>query len=66
MNETPQCIYKRFVGFRLTDEMDTRLHNFSSALGRRKSDVIRYLLLSCLNAYEADREAIERIRQELY
>jgi hypothetical protein len=43
-----------------------RLDRFSGALTRRKGDVIRYLLLSCLNAYEGDPDAIAKIRQELY
>lgn len=63
--ETP-IVYNKVIGFRVPPDLDFRLHRFSSALGRRRSDVIRYLLVSCLNAYEANNEAIAKIRQELY
>jgi len=59
-------VYNSFVGFRTSDDLNARLQRFSTVLGRRKSDVIRYLLVSCLNAYETDRDAIAKIRQELY
>jgi predicted DNA-binding protein len=66
MTQTAPRIYSRFVGFRTSEELNFRLERFSEALTRRKSDVIRYLLLSCLNSYEGDDEAIAKIRQELY
>jgi hypothetical protein len=66
MTTEPINVYNSFVGFRTTDDLNARLQRFSIVLGRRKSDVIRYLLVSCLNAYETDGEAIAKIRQELY
>jgi hypothetical protein len=63
---TDPRIYTSFVGFRTSDDLNVRLQRFSAVLGRRKSDVIRYLLVSCLNAYETDRDAIAKIKQELY
>lgn len=66
MTQPVSRIYSRFVGFRASEELNFRLDRFSGALTRRKSDVIRYLLLSCLNAYEGDSDAIAKIRQELY
>jgi len=61
-----RIIYDRFIGFRAAEELNTRLERFCTALGRQKSDVIRYLLLSCLNTYESDKQAIAQIREELY
>lgn len=61
-----QSIYTRFVGFRTDSDLHARLERFSRSLGRRRSDVARYLLLSCLNNYEGNREAIEKIRQAMY
>jgi hypothetical protein len=66
MNLQPLNVYKKFVGFRTSDDLNDRLQRFSRVLGRQKSDVIRYLLTSCLNAYETDKDAIAKIRQELY
>lgn len=66
MTTDPGLIYKRLVCFRSTPDLDDRLKRFSKALGRRKSDVIRYLLTQCLRAYEADPEAIARIREDLH
>jgi len=66
MNNPTLHVYSRFIGFRAQDELHTRLQRFSGLLGRHKSDVIRYMLLNCLNAYEADKDAIAKIRQELY
>lgn len=66
MNTESTPVYTRLVGFRTTDELDRRLRRFSIVLGRRRSDVIRYLLVSCLNAYEANSDAIAKIREELY
>jgi predicted transcriptional regulator len=66
MTQTAFRIYSRFIGFRASDDLNSRLERFSTALTRRRSDVIRYFLLSCLNAYEGDADAIAKIRQELY
>jgi predicted DNA-binding protein len=66
MSTGPVRVYKKFVGFRVSDELHARLAQFSNSLGRHQSDVIRYLLVSCLNAYETDRAAIAKIRQELH
>ena len=59
-------VYNKVIGFRASRDFEARLERFSHVLGRRKSDVIRYLLTSCLNAYETDRGAIAKIKQELY
>jgi predicted DNA-binding protein len=66
MTPQPLNVYNKYVGFRTSDDLNARLQRFSHVLGRQKSDVIRYLLTSCLNAYEMDKEAIKKIRQELY
>ena len=65
MPQPESRIYSRFVGFRASEELNSRLDHFSTALTRRKSDVIRFLLLRCLNAYEGDEDAIAKMRQEL-
>ena len=59
-------VYNKVIGFRASGDLEVRLERFSRVLGRQKSDVVRYLLVSCLNAYEADRDAIAKIRQALY
>jgi predicted transcriptional regulator len=66
MSTGPFRVYKKFVGFRASDDLHARLAQFSNALGRHQSDVMRYLLVSCLNAYEADKDAIAKIRQDLH
>jgi len=66
MTPAPTSIYTKFVGFRTDSHFHDRLEGFSQTLGRRKSDVVRFLLINCLNAYEGDREAIAKIRQEMY
>ena len=66
MTQPPNTIYNSFVGFRASRELHDRLDRFSGALGRRKSDVLRFLLVRCLSAYERDTVAIEKIKQELY
>jgi predicted DNA-binding protein len=63
---TSNTIYSRFVGFRAPQEMSDRLDRFSLALGRHKSDVIRYILGRSLTAYETDTAVIARIKQEMY
>jgi hypothetical protein len=66
MNTKPAVVYDKVIGFRAPADLHARLARFSSALGRHQSDVIRYLLISCLSAYEADKGAIAKIRQELH
>jgi hypothetical protein len=66
MNSESPVVYDKFIGFRASADLHARLARFSSALGRHQSDVIRYLLINCLSAYEADRDAIAKIRQELH
>jgi predicted DNA-binding protein len=45
MSDRTFHVYKRLVAFRASDELHARLAQFSKALGRRQSDVIRYLLI---------------------
>ena len=66
MTTRPNHIYTHNVCFRSTPELNTRLARFSATLGYDKSHVIRYLLTQCLRAYEADAEAVARIKEELY
>jgi len=66
MTDKSLRVYSKFVGFRVSDDLHVRLARFSRVLGRHQSDVIRYLLISCLNAYETDGDAIAKIRQELH
>ena len=66
MTSTNDRIYRTFVGFRAPPEFNDRLKRFSVAVGRHKSDVIRYLLGRCLAAYEADNAAIEKIKRDFY
>jgi predicted DNA-binding protein len=66
MTSTTDRVYSSFVGFRAPADFNDRLKRFSAALGRDKSDVIRYLLGRCLTAYEADSAAIEKIKRDFY
>jgi predicted DNA-binding protein len=66
MSTEPIRVYEKVVGFRVSDDLYARLTQFSKAIGRQKSDVIRHLLTSCLSAYEADVAAIAKIRQEMH
>ena len=66
MTDQVNHTYTRFVGFRAPDDFTARLERFSLQLGRRKSDVVRYLLVNCLNAYEGNTDAIAKISQEMY
>lgn len=66
MTARPNYIYTDNVCFRSTPDLNARLIRFSTVLGHDKSHVIRFLLTQCLRAYEADAEAIARIREELY
>ena len=65
MNQTQDNIYNRFVGFRAPEDFLTRFELFSKQVGRSKSQVCRYFLAQCLTAYEADKDAIAKIRQEI-
>jgi predicted DNA-binding protein len=66
MNQTQENnIYNRFVGFRAPEDFLTRFEFFSKQVGRTKSQVCRYFLSQCLSAYETDKDAISKIRQEI-
>jgi predicted DNA-binding protein len=58
-------IYRRLVAFRAPDEFSLRLDRFSESVGRSRSQVARYLIAQCLSAYEGDKDAIMKIRQEI-
>jgi len=66
MNTEVIRVYEKAIGFRVSSDLHARLAQFSRTLGRSQSDVIRYLVTSCLSAYEADKSAIARIRQEMH
>jgi hypothetical protein len=67
MNEsTTTIVYDQFIGFRAPNDLNSRLERFSTRLGRRKSDTIRYLLINCLRSYENDEGAIRSMREQLY
>lgn len=65
-NSTTTIVYDQFIGFRAPNDLNHRLEKFSTRLGRRKSDTIRYLLTSCLRSYENDEGAIRSMREQLY
>jgi hypothetical protein len=65
MNQTQGNIYNRFLGIRAPEDFVTRFEFFSKQVGRSKSQVCRYFLSQCLSAYEADKDAIAKIRQEI-
>ena len=65
MNQTQDNIYNRFLGIRVPEDFLTRLELFSRQVGRTKSQVCRYFLSQCLSAYETDKDAIAKIRQEI-
>jgi predicted DNA-binding protein len=65
MKEPEERIYCRLVAFRAPDEFSLRLDRFSKSVGRSRSQVARYLIGQCLNAYEGDQDAILKIRQEI-
>jgi hypothetical protein len=64
--EEPEHIYNSFIAFRATNDFWERFQRFSKDVGRNKSAVARYLLGECMNAYEGQKDAITKIRQELY
>ena len=65
MNQLQEPIYNAFVGFRAPDDFIGRFNRFSRRVGRNRSAVARYLIAQCLNAYEADTDAIAKIRQDI-
>ena len=65
MSHTQERIYSRFVGFRAPDDFSLRFERFSQSVGRSRSQVARYLIAQCLSAYEADPDALAKIRQEI-
>jgi hypothetical protein len=65
MSQTQDNIYNRFLGMRLPEDFVNRFELFSKQVGRNKSQVCRYFLAQCLSAYEADKDAIAKIRQEI-
>jgi hypothetical protein len=65
MNQTQDNIYNRFLGMRAPQDFVTRFELFSRQVGRTKSQVCRYFLSQCLSAYETDKDAIAKIRQEI-
>ena len=65
MSQTQDNIYNRFLGMRLPEDFVNRFELFSKQVGRSKSQVCRYFLAQCLSAYEADKDAIAKIRQEI-
>jgi hypothetical protein len=65
MNQTQDNIYNRFLGMRAPQDFVQRFELFSKQVGRSKSQVCRYFLAQCLSAYEADKDAIAKIRQEI-
>jgi predicted DNA-binding protein len=65
MKEPDERIYRRLVAFRAPDEFALRLDQFSQSVGRSRSQVARFLIGQCLNAYEGDKDAIMKIRQDI-
>ena len=66
MSRDPKTIYSRYVAFKATEDLANRLDHFSRALGRRRSDVLRFMLGQLLNAYAADSEAIQKIKEQMH
>ena len=64
--EHEEHIYNSFIAFRAPKDFIDRFQQFSRDVGRNKSAVARYLIAECMNAYEAKKDAITKIRQELY
>jgi hypothetical protein len=65
MNDLRPRIYEAYVGFRAPPDFLTRFENFSRAVGRNRSDVLRFLLTRCLASYEGDAIAIRKIREQI-
>lgn len=66
MSRDRTVIYGRYVAFKATDDLVERLDRFSRALGRKRSDVVRFLLAQLLNAYAADPKAIQKLREQMH
>ena len=67
MNDQPDNrIYSDFLGFRAPADLVVRLDRFSQKMGRRNSDVMRFLITRCLNSYEGDEQSIAKIKTEFY
>jgi predicted DNA-binding protein len=64
--EHEERIYNSFIAFRAPKDFLERFQQFSRDVGRNKSAVARYLIAECMNAYEGKKEALTKIRQELY
>ena len=64
--EHEEHIYNSFIAFRAPKDFIDRFQQFSRDVGRNKSAVARYLIAECMNAYEGKKEALTKIRQELY
>jgi predicted DNA-binding protein len=65
MTQTQEHIYNAFIGFRAPEDFLDRFDSFSKSVGRNKSQVCRYLISQCLNAYEGDTDAQAKIRQSI-
>ena len=66
MNQvTQERIYNGFVAFRATEDWMSRFDLFTRKVGRSRSQVCRYLISTCLSSYEADKDAIAKIRQSI-
>jgi hypothetical protein len=64
-NQTQEHIYNKFLGIRAPQDFVARFELFSKQVGRSKSQVCRYFLARCLSAYETDKDAMAKIRQEI-
>lgn len=64
-NQTQEHIYNKFLGIRAPQDFVARFELFSKQVGRSKSQVCRYFLAQCLSAYETDKDAMAKIRQEI-
>ena len=64
--EHGEHIYNSFIAFRAPKDFLERFQQFSKEVGRNKSVVARYLIKECMNSYEGKKDAITKIRQELY
>lgn len=65
MNESTDFTYNTLIGFKAPDDFVARFNRFSRNVGRNRSAVARYLIGQCLNAYENDQAALNRIRNEI-
>ena len=65
MNLPNENIYNSFIGFRAPGDFVERFQHFTKTVGCTPSAVARHLIVQCLNAYENDKTAIAKIRQEI-